>query len=318
MIPRATVRLQFHRGFTFADAEALVPYFARLGVSHLYASPIAVARPGSLHGYDVIDPTMVNPELGGEAGLRSLATALAAAAMGLIADIVPNHMAADPANAWWADVLRHGRASRYARFFDIDWEADPKVVLPILGKPLEETLAAGEIELGREELRYFSHRLPLAPGAPASLREVLERQHYRLASWRTAGDCINWRRFFDINELVSLRMDEPAAFDAVHALPLRLHAEGLLDGLRVDHVDGLADPAAYCRTLRQRLGKDAYLVVEKILLRGETLPSDWDCDGTTGYDFMNDVSALQHDAAGEACLAEAWASLSGRPADFAL
>ncbi len=146
---------------------------------------------------------------------------------------------------------------------------------------------------------------------------MLARQHYRLAWWRTAGDCINWRRFFDINELVSLRMDEPAAFDAVHALPLRLYAEGLLDGLRIDHVDGLADPAAYCRTLRQRLGKDAYLVVEKILLRGETLPGDWDCDGTTGYDFMNDVSALQHDAAGEACLAGAWASLSGRPADFA-
>jgi len=317
MIPRATLRLQFHRGFTFADAEALVPYFARLGVSHLYASPIAVARPGSMHGYDVIDPTTVNPELGGEAALRALAATLAAAGLGLIADIVPNHMAADPANAWWADVLRHGRASRYARFFDIDWEADPKVLLPILGKPLEETLAADEIEVGGEELRYFSHRLPLAPGGPTALRDVLDRQHYRLAWWRTAGDCINWRRFFDINELVSLRMDEPAAFDAVHALPLRLCAEGLLDGLRIDHVDGLADPAAYCRTLRQRLGKDAYLVVEKILLRGETLPSDWNCDGTTGYDFMNDVSALQHDAAGEACLAEAWASLSGRPADFA-
>jgi (1->4)-alpha-D-glucan 1-alpha-D-glucosylmutase len=317
MIPRATVRLQFHRGFTFADAEALVPYFARLGVSHLYASPIAVARPGSMHGYDVIDPTTVNPELGGELALRSLAAALAAAGLGLIADIVPNHMAADPANGWWTDVLRHGRASRYARFFDIDWEADPKVLLPILGKPLEETLAAGEIEVDREELRYFSHHLPLAPGGSTVLREVLERQHYRLASWRTAGDCINWRRFFDINELVSLRMAEPVAFDAVHALPLRLCAEGILDGLRVDHVDGLADPAAYCRILRRRLGKDAYLVVEKILLRGETLPHDWDCDGTTGYDFMNDVSALQHDVAGEACLAEAWAALSGRPADFA-
>ena len=317
MIPRATVRLQFHRGFTFADAEALVPYFARLGVSHLYASPIAVARPGSMHGYDVIDPTTVNLELGGEVALRSLAAALAAAGLGLIADIVPNHMAANPANAWWTDVLRPGRASRYARFFDIDWEADPKVLLPILGKPLEETLAAGEIEVDREELRYFSHHLPLAPGGSTVLREVLERQHYRLASWRTAGDCINWRRFFDINELVSLRMAEPAAFDAVHALPLRLCAEGILDGLRVDHVDGLADPAAYCRILRRRLGKDAYLVVEKILLRGETLPHDWDCDGTTGYDFMNDVSALQHDVAGEACLAEAWAALSGRPADFA-
>jgi (1->4)-alpha-D-glucan 1-alpha-D-glucosylmutase len=317
VIPRATLRLQFHKGFTFADAEALVPYFTRLGVSHLYASPIAVARPGSMHGYDVIDPTQVNPELGGEAALRSLAVKLSAAGLGLIVDIVPNHMAADTANAWWADVLRHGRASRYARYFDIDWLAGDKVLLPILGKPLQETLAAGEIEVGQETLRYFSHCLPLAPGGAGSLRDVLERQHYRLAWWRSAGDCINWRRFFDINELVCLRMEEPEVFEAVHALPLRLHAEGLLDGLRIDHVDGLTDPAGYCRTLRRRLGEGAWLVVEKILLRGETLPRDWACDGTTGYDFMNDVSALQHDASGEAPLATAWASLSGRPADFA-
>ena len=147
---------------------------------------------------------------------------------------------------------------------------------------------------------------------------MLERQHYRLAWWRTAGDRINWRRFFDINELVCLRMEEPEAFEAVHALPLRLCAEGMFDGLRIDHVDGLADPAAYCRTLAPAAeATDAYLVVEKILLRGETLPRDWGCDGTTGYDFMDDVSALQHDAAGETCLAEAWAALSGRPADFA-
>jgi len=325
MIPRATLRLQFHRGFTFRDAEALVPYFAQLGVSHLYASPIAVARLGSMHGYDVIDPTRVNPELGGEAALRLLAAALAGAGLGLIVDIVPNHMAADTANPWWADVLRHGRASQYARFFDIDWEVDDpelhgKVLLPILGRPLEETLAAGEIEVGRD-LRYFSHRLPLAPGDSDSLPGVLDRQHYRLAWWRSAGDRINWRRFFDINELVCLRMDEPAAFDAVHALPLRLYAEGLVDGLRVDHIDGLIDPARYCQTLRRRLDeigrKPAYLVVEKILLRGESLPRDWECDGTTGYDFMNDVSALQHDALGEARLAGAWSSLSGRPAEFA-
>jgi malto-oligosyltrehalose synthase len=312
-IPRATLRLQFHRGFTFADAQALVPYFARLGVSHLYASPIAAARPGSMHGYDVIDATRVDPELGGEESLRALVAALGEAGLGLILDIVPNHMAADTANAWWADVLRHGRASAYAGFFDIDWDADDKVVLPILDRPLEQALALGEIEFGEHELRYLSRRLPLAPGRG----DVLSRQHYRPAWWRTASDRVNWRRFFDINDLVCLRMEEPAAFEAVHALPLRLHAEGLIDGLRIDHVDGLTDPAAYCRKLRQRLGRNAWLVVEKILLRGETLPGDWDCDGTTGYDFMNDVSALQHDASGEACLAEAWSSLSGRPADFA-
>jgi malto-oligosyltrehalose synthase len=310
MTLRATLRLQFHRGFTFADAAALVPYFARLGISHLYASPIATARPGSQHGYDVIDATRVNPELGGEEGLAALSSALAASGMGMILDIVPNHMAADVANAWWADVLRHGRASRFARWFDIDWEADDKVLLPILGRPLDEVLAAGELKRDGDAFRYFSHRLPAVDGG-------LERQHWRLAWWRSAGDRINWRRFFDINELVCLRMEEPEAFEAVHALPLRLHTEGIVDGLRIDHVDGLTDPAAYCRTLRARLKPGAYLVVEKILLAGESLPAAWGVDGTTGYDFMDEVSALQHDAAGERVLAEAWSALSGRPADFA-
>lgn len=310
MTPRATLRLQFHRDFTFADAEALVPYFARLGISHLYASPIATARPGSPHGYDVIDATRVNPELGGEEGLHALSAALAAAGMGMILDIVPNHMAADTANAWWADVLRHGRASRFARWFDIDWDADDKVLLPILGRPLDEVLAAGELRRDGDAFCYFQHRLPAVDGG-------LERQHWRLAWWRGAGDRINWRRFFDINELACLRMEEPEAFEAVHALPLRLHAEGIVDGLRIDHVDGLTDPAAYCRTVRARLKPGAWLVVEKILLGGESLPADWGCDGTTGYDFMDEVSALQHDAAGERVLAEAWSALSGRPADFA-
>lgn len=310
MTPQATLRLQFHRGFTFADAAALVPYFARLGISHLYASPIATARPGSQHGYDVIDATRVNPELGGEEGLRALSSALVQAGMGMILDIVPNHMAADTANAWWADVLRLGRASRFARWFDIDWDAGDKVLLPILGRPLDEVLAAGELVRHGDCFRYFSHRLPAVDGA-------LEHQHWQLAWWRSAGDRINWRRFFDINELVCLRMEEPEAFEAVHALPLRLHHEGIVDGLRIDHVDGLGDPAAYCRTLRGRLKPGAYLVVEKILLAGETLPADWGCDGTTGYDFMDEVSALQHDPAGERVLAEAWSALSGRPADFA-
>ena len=160
MIPRATLRLQFHRGFTFADAERLVPYFARLGVSHVYASPIAISRAGSMHGYDVVDPTRVNPELGGEPALRSLAAALATAGLGLVIDIVPNHMAADTENRWWVDVLRHGQRSPFARYFDIDWEVDDpdlrgKVLLPILGASLDEALAAGEISIAREGLRYF-------------------------------------------------------------------------------------------------------------------------------------------------------------------
>jgi malto-oligosyltrehalose synthase len=296
--PRATVRLQFHKDFTFADAEALVPYFAALGISHLYASPIMTARAGSLHGYDVVDPTAVNPELGGEDGLRRLVDALQRQSLGLIVDLVPNHMAATLENPWWADVLRHGRASRYAPFFDVDWESDDKVFLPWLGKP---THAVEPGEIGRLGLPQ--------PGA------------WRLGWWRTAGDRINWRRFFNINDLVCLRMGDDQAFEAVHATIARLYADGLIDGVRVDHIDGLADPAGYCHRLRRRLDPlqpaRPHIVVEKILMRGETLPADWGCDGTTGYDFMDEVSALQHDPAARQVLEEAWARLTGRPGDFA-
>jgi len=337
MTPRATMRLQFHKGFTFADAERLVPYLARLGISHVYASPITTARPGSMHGYDVIDPTRVNPELGGEEGLRWLVAALREAGLGLIVDIVPNHMAAGAENAWWFDVLRNGRASRYAPYFDIAWAAEDealrgKILLPVLGKPLREVLEIGEITLDRDDTgriaRYFDHRFPISGDEAGNIGAVLSRQHYRLASWRIANDEINWRRFFDINELTGLRMEHPPAFEDVHALIFRLYAEGLIDGVRVDHIDGLSDPAGYCRTLRARL--DAltsqrppsasrgrpYIVVEKILLRGETLPPSWETDGTSGYDFMNDVSAVEHDARGESELNALWETVSGRSADF--
>jgi len=293
MTPRATMRLQFHKGFTFADAETLVPYLAALGISHLYASPITRARAGSMHGYDVVDPTTINPELGGEEGFRRLVAALRKAGLGVIIDIVPNHMAANLENRWWVDVLTHGRSSRYAYYFDIDWESG-KAFLPWLDRPLPQAEADGKIA---------ALNLP-QPGA------------YELGWWRTASDRINWRRFFDINELVCLDMENEQAFEDVHALILRLHREGLIDGVRVDHIDGLADPAAYCRKLRDRLGSDAYFVVEKILLRGEALPSGWRCDGTTGYDFMDEVSALQHDPRGGPILAAGWAKLSGRPATF--
>jgi (1->4)-alpha-D-glucan 1-alpha-D-glucosylmutase len=304
VIPRATYRLQFHRDFPFADGEALVPYLSDLGISHVYASPITTARKGSLHGYDVVDPATVNPELGGEEALKRLAETLHRHDMGLIVDIVPNHMAASPENAWWMDVLRHGRRSRHASAFDIDWESedpelDGKVFLPVLGRPLQEALAAGETSIS-----YGAVELPLRGG------------HYLPAWWRTAGDRINWRRFFDINELVCLRMEDDETFERVHALVLRLVGEGVIDGLRVDHVDGLADPAGYCRKLRRLLGPDKYLIVEKILLSDETLATDWQCDGTTGYDFMDQVSALQHDPAGERPLAELWHTISGRPAGF--
>jgi (1->4)-alpha-D-glucan 1-alpha-D-glucosylmutase len=354
-LPRATYRLQLHKGFTFADAARVVPYLAKLGVSHLYASPIMTARAGSMHGYDVIDPTRVNSELGGEEGFRALAAAARRAGLGLIVDIVPNHMAVGNGNAWWRDVLAHGRASRYAHYFDIDWEgADPrlrgKVLLPVLGRPYGEALGAREIAIARDArgdlvVKYFDNVFPVAPSdypqiaagpddyessneqGRARLHGLLERQHYRLAYWRTAGDEINWRRFFDINELAALRQEDDDVFEATHATLFRLYAEGLIDGLRIDHVDGLANPAAYCRKLYGRLAQlaaqrphptnePAYLVVEKILGANESPPSDWNVHGTTGYDFMDQVAALLHEPAGEAPLNSLWQEVSGRPGRF--
>ena len=348
-VPRATMRLQFHKGFTFDDAAGLVPYFSELGISHVYASPIMTARRGSMHGYDVIDPTHVNPELGGEETLARLVDALRARNMGLIVDAVPNHMAAVTDNPWWMDVLHHGRQSRYAGFFDIDWEPQDaalpgKILLPILGQPYADALAAGEIRLAHDpqcglQIRYFDHLLPVAAQDVCALetdaydpstsdgRErlhlLLERQHYRLAWWRTANDEINWRRFFDINELAALRMEDEDAFEAVHGTLLRLYAEGLVDGVRIDHVDGLSDPGAYCRKLRMRLRElehvrprsapagTAYLIVEKILSSNEQLSPAWETDGTTGYDFMDRISAVLHDRAGENPLADLWHRVGG-------
>lgn len=355
--PRATMRLQFHRGFTFAQAASLAPYFASLGISHVYSSPIMTARPGSLHGYDTIDATRVNPELGGEEELRRLVDELRRHDLGLIVDIVPNHMATGSGNAWWMDMLARGRNSRYAKYFDIDWTpSNPhlhgKVLLPILGRPYGETLAAGEITLrpnatGTPMVRYFDHEFPLAvecadsvrsgshdaftanaAGGRERLHALLERQHYRLAWWRCANDEINWRRFFDINELVAIRVEDDEVFEAMHATLLRLYADGLIDGVRIDHIDGLSLPAKYCRQLRARLralerkrpagnsSGRAYLIVEKILAHDEELPGSWDADGTTGYDFMNEISALQHDGAGERPLTELWKKISGRSEEF--
>ena len=386
---RATARLQLHKDFTLEDAAQQVEYFAALGISHLYLSPILTARAGSLHGYDVVDHGAVNPELGGEPALRRLVERLRAHAMGLIVDIVPNHMAVGGAdNAWWQDLLEWGHASPYARFFDIDWAVpDPalrgRVLAPFLGKPYGEALADGDIRLcfdaaaGRFHAQYFAHRFPIAPavyprllhdfprtrrradfeqairalaqrrGEPAvtraieqslrqhapdqpggreRLHDLLERQHYRLAWWRTAPDEINWRRFFDISDLAGLRVEDGVVFEAVHATIFRLYREGLIDGLRVDHVDGLADPRAYCRKLRARLlslarrreprGAPPYLLIEKILAPGERLRREWRVDGTTGYTFMNDVNALLHDPAGEQPLTQLWTQLSGRSGDF--
>ncbi len=328
--PRATARLQFHAGFTFADAERQVPYLARLGISHLYASPLFAARIGSMHGYDVIDYATINPELGGREGLDRLVQALRRHGMGLVLDIVPNHMAADSIqNPWWRDVLAKGQGSPYARFFDIDWAPSQpwlrgKVLLPVLGRPYADVVKAGELKIDSKsrEIAYFDQRFPLSDSSDVNepLDAVLDAQHYRLAWWRTAGDTINWRRFFDVNGLAALRAERPEVFDATHRLVIELFADGLIDGVRVDHIDGLADPAGYCRRLRETLteagGRRPYIVVEKILAVGEALPTDWEVDGTTGYDFMAEAGGLLHDPAGEAPLSQLWAGATGRDVDF--
>ncbi|GAB3109651.1 malto-oligosyltrehalose synthase [Cupriavidus yeoncheonensis] len=359
LLPRATARLQLRPGFTLADAAGVVRYYAALGVSHLYLSPVCEARPGSTHGYDVTDFTRVRDELGGESALRALAGRARDAGLGLILDIVPNHMAADAThNAWWRDVLAHGQDSPHAACFDIDWQPpDPtlhgKVLVPVLGHPYWESLTRGELRVvpaaggDAATLRYFEHDFPLAPGellrhaanrpewfdatheaGREHLHALLERQHYRLAWWRTAATALNRRRFFEISDLVGIRQEDDAVFAATHALVFRLLREGIIDGVRVDHVDGLADPAAYCRRLRACLDAHAahrpsaptrprpWLVVEKILAAGEALPADWQVDGTTGYDFMDQVSAVLHSEAGTAPLAALWRQTGGRPASY--
>ncbi|HEY2444107.1 MAG TPA: malto-oligosyltrehalose synthase [Rhizomicrobium sp.] len=361
MIPRATYRLQFHKDFTFADGQALAPYLACLGVSHVYASPILKARAGSSHGYDVVDHGLINPELGGDAGFHSLAAALRARGLGIILDIVPNHMAVGGAdNSWWLDVLENGSTSAYEHHFDIDWESrDPllkgKLLAPFLAAPYAEALGSGGIKLAFDErlqklaFAYFHHRFPLRSedyrrvlgGAaspaeadlsrfrnPENLHALLESQHFVLAWSETAGDRINWRRFFDIDELAALKIERDDVFEAVHAIPFALYSEGLIDGVRVDHIDGLCDPAAYCRKLRERFAGlearrpngaprgRAYIVVEKILAHDEELPADWQVDGTTGYDFMDQISALQHAMEGESPLNSLWHKVSNRSTDF--
>lgn len=395
---RATQRLQFHKGFTLDDAVALVPYFARLGISHLYASPLLSARAGSMHGYDVVDPTTVNPELGGEAALRRLVAALRQHDMGLILDIVSNHMAVGGAdNPWWLDLLEWGRLSPYCEFFDIQWHSpDPllkgQLLMPFLGCDYGEALQAGTLTLhfdaahGSFSVEHYEHRFPICPqdyatilGADELLKPLadrfstlayqsdayaeaawlkqalaeratdnavrqaieqrlgtfdarqpegfqrlhglLEQQAYRLASWRTAADDINWRRFFDVNDLGGLRVERSAVFEATHGKIFELISQGLVDGLRIDHIDGLADPRGYCRKLRRRvdtLSPERHLpiFVEKILGEGETLREDWQVDGTTGYEFMNQLSLLQHRPQGFATLAELWTRHSERPSAF--
>jgi (1->4)-alpha-D-glucan 1-alpha-D-glucosylmutase len=428
IVPRATYRLQFHAGFGFADAQAIVPYLAALGISHVYASPITMARPGSLHGYDVIDFNRLNLELGDEPAFDALVAELHAHGMGLLLDFVPNHMGVGSDNPWWLDVLEWGPLSPYATFFDIDWEASArgvrgKVTLPVLGDQYGKVLEAGELKLqldaaeGVFYVAYYDERFPIAvrkypqllhsaaglldregaplfdlaekfnalstvdaspeqwlvrrqeafalksalaetatdpqvwaaldaavaalngtPGLPETfepLHLLLEDQAYRLAYWRVASSEINYRRFFDINQLAGLRMERGETFEATHRLLLRLIAEGKVQGVRLDHIDGMYDPRGYCQRLLSRVrdvlaqsrkddepgvdpraGQPIYLLVEKILARHESLREDLPVAGTTGYEFMNLVNGLFVDPAAQRTLNATYHRFVDREPEF--
>jgi (1->4)-alpha-D-glucan 1-alpha-D-glucosylmutase len=422
----ATYRLQFNKDFTFRDATKLLDYFSELGISHIYASPIWRSRSGSTHGYDVIDPTHVNPELGSEADFFTLQTELRNRGMGLVLDIVPNHMSASSDNSWWMDVLEHGPESAYASYFDIDWHPpsrslDGKILLPVLGRPFAEALESGEFALifsdGRLFLQYFESLFPLAPktyasilgknsdqlrdklgeestayqeysgivsafaqlgtpttakpgeaGAnrlpfearerlrqlvstspeveaflndrlhnlmgqpndPASfspLERLLSEQFYVLSYWQNVNEEINYRRFFTITDLVGVRVEDPLVFEATHGLITRLATQPPVDGLRVDHIDGLRDPLAYLNRLHEQLGKESAsapgeprevpIFVEKILARREQLPQEWPCSGTTGYDFLNALNSVFVDPKGAKCTEEVYDRFVGKKLIYA-
>jgi glycogen debranching enzyme GlgX/malto-oligosyltrehalose synthase len=394
--PQASYRVQLNEGFTLVDAAAIADYLAALGVSHLYSSPFLQAAPGSAHGYAVVDPSRVNRDLGGEEGHQALVEALGRHGLGQLLDIVPNHMAiTGPENPWWWDVLAHGQASRYARYFDVDWEPPEarlrnKVILPVLGDHYGQVLEAHELRLerdgalftvrygdrvfpvsprslegllataarraGSDELAFIAVSLGRLPGSESTdrpsvirrhrewdvlrrllerllaqeqslgsaldavvaernadadaLDDLLERQNYRLVFWRAAARDLGYRRFFDINSLVGLRMEDEQVFADTHALVLRWLAEGVIDGLRIDHPDGLRDPAGYLRRLHEARSS-AWIVVEKILSRDEPLRDSWPVDGTTGYDFLNLVTGLFVDPASERSLSGLWTSFTG-------
>jgi (1->4)-alpha-D-glucan 1-alpha-D-glucosylmutase len=397
LAPRATYRLQLHSEFTFADAAAVAPYIKRLGASHVYTSPVLKARPGSRHGYDIVAHDELNPELGGPEGFEKMAAAFRAAGLELLLDFVPNHMGVGGAdNPLWLDVLEWGRESRYAGWFDIDWEPQgpdrrEKLLVPVLGDQYGIELDAGKLTLALDAERgelavwaYDHHKLPLDPlsygevlgdehellerfgddfgelmnwrpqvgrratelkqalaralrddsamraaltsrlerlnrpdaeGARRALDAIIGAQHWRAAHFRAAGDDINYRRFFNINELAGLRIELPEVFEHVHSLVFDLMRKGLVAGLRIDHIDGLLEPREYLERLRRCAGeegiRDFYLVVEKILARGESLPSTWPVDGTTGYEFAALALQLAVDRAGERPLTRFYREISG-------
>ncbi|MCY0904433.1 malto-oligosyltrehalose synthase [Arthrobacter sp. H14-L1] len=344
--PASTYRLQISSGFTLWDAAAQVDYLAMLGVDWLYLSPLLKAEEGSDHGYDVVDPAILDPARGGEAALAALADKAHAAGMGILLDIVPNHMgvASPQANPWWWSLLKEGRESRYAEAFDVDWAAGgDRILLPVLGSASD----LDAIEVHGDELHYYEHRFPLAVGSRTAPDDdsnsdnggesgdksnsagdgnrvlsgeqalaVYQRQHYELVDWRRADHDLNYRRFFAVNTLAGIRVEVPWVFDESHAQILRCIQQGWVDGLRVDHPDGLADPGGYLSRLKEATG-GAYLLIEKILEPGETLPESLACEGTTGYDSLAQLDRLFVDPAGEGPLSALDARLRGSDCDYA-
>lgn len=335
----ATYRLQLHAGFTCADALQVVPYLHALGVSHAYLSPVLTAVPGSEHGYDVLDHTRVNPEIGGREALEALAAALHERGMGMVVDVVPNHMAlVSPfwRNAPLWEVLRDGPTAARAHWFDIDWaHLGGRLGLPLLGDPLDDVLARGEITLGtgapdegpaagQPVARYYEHVLPLRPGSaellaghpdgpesPAALRAVLDAQHWLLASWLEATEVLNYRRFFEVDGLIGVRVEEPDVFEATHAELLDLHHRGVVDGFRIDHPDGLHDPQGYLERLAAATRPGTPVWVEKILEGRERLPLAWECAGTTGYDANAALMAALVDPTTVEDVSTAWFATGG-------
>ena len=358
-IPRATYRFQFHRRFRLGDAIGLIPYLEKLGVSHVYASPLFQARPESTHGYDVCDPAVLNSEIGSEEELRKFSEELRSRGMGLLLDIVPNHMGTDLSNRWWRDVLEKGQHSAYGGFFDIAWDAmgEPwkgKVLVPVLGDRYDKVLAKGELKLGFKEGRfhvaYYGKEFPVSPesqeklnremgatsaegvksflakydasggGAEgvARLDQLLRQQHYRLAYWRVGPEQLNYRRFFDITDLIAVKVESPKVFDETHHYLFRLMKKGIVSGVRVDHPDGLWNPKTYFERLQEK-GREAteerepvYLLVEKILSEEECLPEDWPVAGTTGYDYLNYANGLSVDRRNEGRFRSIYEEFTGR------
>jgi (1->4)-alpha-D-glucan 1-alpha-D-glucosylmutase len=337
--PGSTYRLQLQPGFGFAEAAGLAGYLSGLGITHAYLSPILQAAPGSRHGYDVTDHSRISAELGGEEGFRRLAATFAAHGIGIVADVVPNHMgipAPEYLNPVLWSVLSEGEHSPRAHWFDVDWAAGGgQLLLPILARPLRYSLdelristlaavtgdtVAGDLSPAGADLpvlQYQGHVLPLRPGTERlPVPELLAAQAYRLDGWRTAASELNWRRFFDISSLIAIRVEEPDVFAATHSVLLGLVAEGLIQGLRIDHPDGLASPRQYLRQLATAAG-GSWIVAEKILAAGEELPPDWPCAGTTGYDSLAAIGALFTSDRGLAELTGHYRQFAGGPADFA-